>query len=65
MRAGIRMSSHGDISRGGPGRSHPGKIKLATIPCVQVVPVLPDVAMTMSSSRKVKKFQRKLSTPQC
>jgi hypothetical protein len=25
------------------------------------VPVLPDVVMTMSSSRKVKKFQRKLS----
>ena len=60
-RGRVLMSSHGDTSSSGAGKSGPSKSKSAHSICVQVVPHFGGVLMTMSPGRKAKSSQRLLS----
>src|SRR5215471_14155816 len=55
------MSSHGDSSVNGRGRSASPKISSAQIICIQVVPHLEGVEITMSPGRNSKPSHRALS----
>ena len=59
----IWLSSHGESCQSGSGRSGVWKISSAQIICIQVVPVLRRVLITMSPGRKRKPSHRPLSSP--
>jgi len=57
------LSSHGERRQSGSGRSGVRKISNAQIICIQVVPDLRGVLITMSPARKRKPSHLPLSSP--